>query len=414
MRHPFGLRGAVGPGFENDPEDMAYLGRLIEAHSGVSPFANLPDDGTATADSLTPGYKGAIQTAQIVTGQDPDGIVIPDGPTLRALNDDKEWPISPRIKATIGRRGPNRPEDQAVGQSMLARIGYAPPVVDPRAPGRRRVDADATLRGLVAYQRANGLKADGTMTPDGETARAIERQIDRQRKALIAAMAQTTEKIIRGARAGDPATRGIGDLAAARALAGNIAGEAVARQKADKLNAVAKDMERWQNISGTRGGADRANDEAVAGAMILAPRPIILPRVLIRPSRPFPPRIPIPETEEPTPADPPAKRKEDPHGGPLTKPDPFEARRNDKEKKDARGKRGVSKTGKSDKHKRRSPERDRAREEEIEKLEKELQGAKRSQASRKDKRALKKKTEHEKRKLQDRGEEHHRKDRHRN
>ncbi|MEQ8700168.1 MAG: hypothetical protein RLT05_26860, partial [Bauldia litoralis] len=121
------LAGAIGPGFPNRPEDLARIGPIIEVRSGASPFASLPDDGTTDAGGLTPGFRGSLQAFQIATGNDPDGIVLPDGPTLEAMNRrGGGFAPFPKIKATVGSRGLNRPEDLAKAQSTLARVGYAP------------------------------------------------------------------------------------------------------------------------------------------------------------------------------------------------------------------------------------------------------------------------------------------------
>jgi hypothetical protein len=263
---PIVLTGAVGPGFANDPEDLARLGAGIEARTGVSPFARLADDGSDTG-GLPPGYAGAIKAAQIVKGTDPDGVVLPDGATLQALNEGGSgFAPLPKIKATIGSRGPNRPADLATGQAKLARVGNAPRVADPAAPGHRRVDQVATTKGIRAFQRANGLAADGFMNPNGPTERTLDAQIGRQQKALEAALDEKTQENLRRARSKDPAMKGISNIASAKTLAGRQIGETLEQDQNKKLQTIGFADPAIPNfpVLNTANASSKRSDEALS------------------------------------------------------------------------------------------------------------------------------------------------------
>ncbi len=94
-------------------------------------------------------------------------------------------------------------------------------------------------RGIYAYQRDNGFKADGFVNPGGETETGLHDQIGRQRKTLADALEQAVGETVRRATAGDPALKGMTSRAAAVSVAGLQTAKALAKQQNERLKIVA-------------------------------------------------------------------------------------------------------------------------------------------------------------------------------
>ena len=162
--------------------DPARPGRTIDAdevYRGAAPGTgsvgrDRPADGGVKAAAKIRKLAHKAGTAQADAGR------ARDGGALRPLSIPTVPP--PRIRRPVGAGGVNDRNDLLQARRNLARVGYAPRL---RGVGEPAAMHGAAVRnGLLAYQQARGLKADGLMRPGGETERALHRQIAVQQQRL--------------------------------------------------------------------------------------------------------------------------------------------------------------------------------------------------------------------------------------
>ena len=162
--------------------DPARPGRTIDAdevYRGAAPGTgsvgrDRPADGGVKAAAKIRKLAHKAGTAQADAGR------ARDGGALRPLSIPTVPP--PRIRRPVGAGGVNDRNDLLQARRNLARVGYAPRL---RGVGEPAAMHGAAVRnGLLAYQQARGLKADGLMRPGGETERALHRQIAMQQQRL--------------------------------------------------------------------------------------------------------------------------------------------------------------------------------------------------------------------------------------
>lgn len=218
----FSIDGSVGPGLENRARDMVQVGNALERTAGFTPYAkapyakapasNGPGDTGDPRDSL---FAGSVMGFQAQTGHDPDGALLPDGPTRRSmatamtrrkgrlrdaaptasnlpkggLLDSGLAPVAkpPAVRKAVGAGRRNDRGDVRAIRSNLSRIGFGQRAVEVRHPGRFD---DNLAKGMKRFQAAKGLKVDGTAIPGGPTETALRQQVGRQQ----AAVKQTYEK----------------------------------------------------------------------------------------------------------------------------------------------------------------------------------------------------------------------------
>ena len=201
----------MGAGGENRPEDVAEVTAGLRSVNGLGLGGWLRPSGVPT-----PEFFAGILALQRAQGLEPDGVMQPDGPTLRALNQQFEQPANTEAgalnPAAYGHAGPGRPitagglaEEQGAGESTpqandpFAEGGgrYAQAIVDnvdrllapepPEIPAGTLDDFEAqTFAGLDPHSmltklgyRPNGQAVFGPMGVPGEIFR--EMIADRER-----------------------------------------------------------------------------------------------------------------------------------------------------------------------------------------------------------------------------------------
>ena len=172
--------------------DLARPGRTIDAdevYRGAAPGTgsvgrDRPADGGVKAAAKIRKLAHKAGTAQADAGR------ARDGGARRPLSIPTVPP--PRIRRPVGAGGVNDRNDLLQARRNLARVGYAPRL---RGVGEPAAMHGAAVRnGLLAYQQARGLKADGLMRPGGETERALHRQIAVQQQRLKDRLAKDAAK----------------------------------------------------------------------------------------------------------------------------------------------------------------------------------------------------------------------------
>jgi len=164
---PFWLRDRVGPGLDNDPDELIRAAGMAEKLDGRRSPARTVDD---------PGESGAIKSIrayQRPRGLKPDGLMNPNGPTVQRMTAELYERGGPRRRiparggtvplwGPVGAGGDNDPRDLAATRHALFLAGL--PV--------RGTDAETPLR---RFQQMHGLTVDGRMEPFGPTHDMLDR-----------------------------------------------------------------------------------------------------------------------------------------------------------------------------------------------------------------------------------------------
>lgn len=164
---PFWLRDRVGPGLDNDPDELIRAAGMAEKLDGRRSPARTVDD---------PGESGAIKSIrayQRPRGLKPDGLMNPNGPTVQRMTAELYERGGPRRRiparggtvplwGPVGSGGDNDPRDLAATRHALFLAGL--PV--------RGTDAETPLR---RFQQMHGLAVDGRMEPFGPTHDMLDR-----------------------------------------------------------------------------------------------------------------------------------------------------------------------------------------------------------------------------------------------
>lgn len=176
MIQPLPLRGRVGLGSDNAPEDvlavsaaLANLGYLDETMPEAEPRADSKLDA-------------GLRRYQKDRGLRVDGWLAPDGETARNLGRDLQGiDFRPKLAAAdfkfepIGPDRPSQPRDVAKVQKILAAAGF--PTYDTTS------EPDGWSTGLfydeiTRFQKTHGINPDGVVTPDGKTLAALTETIE--------------------------------------------------------------------------------------------------------------------------------------------------------------------------------------------------------------------------------------------
>lgn len=164
---PFWLRDRVGPGLDNDPDELIRAAGMAEKLDGRRSPARTVDD---------PGESGAIKSIrayQRPRGLKPDGLVTPGGPTAQRMTAELYERGGPRRRiparggtvplwGPVGAGGDNDPRDLAATRHALFLAGL--PV--------RGTDSETPLK---RFQQMHGLTVDGRMEPFGPTHDMLDR-----------------------------------------------------------------------------------------------------------------------------------------------------------------------------------------------------------------------------------------------
>jgi len=196
MLSPFRLRGPIDRNSNMNLEDVRRVKQAL-VKIGIM---EIPEYGlTPYPDQLM--FDG-IEDFQSRRGLQVDGVMKPDGPTLRRMNETLNarrkkvgQPLKPRtvvlgLSDEVGDRRKNRSHDVFSARQALNWAGHLP---------MNSSGASSDLANAIkGFQKASGLKQDGFLRPHGET-----------EKMLNEALAGTLDDIRRGADLtdGSPADR---------------------------------------------------------------------------------------------------------------------------------------------------------------------------------------------------------------
>ncbi len=192
FRNRFALRGEVGNGRDNDPDDVLAVKRRL---NGLGLYDE-PDYGfTGYIDRAT---EDGIKSFQKKNGLKIDGWLAPGGETETAISDLVHRNVGARnfsanevtrnlpyyIEGEVGNGRTNNEDDVLAIRQLLTNIGYhgaknGGPFID-----RNLSDA------IAAFQRDNDLKQDGWLAPGGETEQALQRMTAVQTSPASAHAAQ--------------------------------------------------------------------------------------------------------------------------------------------------------------------------------------------------------------------------------
>lgn len=174
---PFWLRDRVGPGLDNDPDELIRAAEMAEKLDGRrSPARSVNDPGER-------GAIGSISRYQRARGLKPDGLVNPDGATAQRMTAElyerngprRENPVrggSVPLWGPVGAGGDNDPRDLAATRHALFLAGLPMTGADAGTPLRR-------------FQQQHGLAVDGRMEPFGPT----HDRLDRNAAPMVASLA---------------------------------------------------------------------------------------------------------------------------------------------------------------------------------------------------------------------------------
>lgn len=175
FKNRFALRGEVGNGRDNDPEDVLAVKRRL---NGLGLYDE-PDYGfTGYIDRAT---EDGIKSFQKKNGLKIDGWLAPGGETEATISDLVDRNVGARnfsadeamrnlpqfIEGEVGNGRTNNEDDVLAIRQLLTNIGY--PGTKGGSPFIDRDLSDA----ITSFQRDNDLKQDGWLAPGGETERAL-------------------------------------------------------------------------------------------------------------------------------------------------------------------------------------------------------------------------------------------------
>lgn len=182
MFRPFHLKRPIDSNASMDPDEVLATKRALVDLG----FMDLPDYG------LTPHPDRAmiegIKVFQSRHGLHVDGIMKPDGLTLKRLNESlvaraKEIGLPPEARPTVlgltdevGFQKKNKPHDVFSTRQTLSWAGHP--------PRESALDSDGLANAIMSFQRAAGLKIDGFLRPHGETERALNKTLAGTVRAL--------------------------------------------------------------------------------------------------------------------------------------------------------------------------------------------------------------------------------------
>lgn len=175
MLRPFRLKRPIDPNANMDLDDVLATKRALVDLG----FMKLPDYGL-TPHPDRPMIEG-IKVFQSRHGLRVDGVMTPDGPTVKRLNESmaarrqeigqpsKAQPTVLGLTDEVGPQGKNKPHDVFSTRQALLWAGY---------PSRDSVlDSDALVNAIMGFQRAAGLQIDGFLRPHGETEKALNKTL---------------------------------------------------------------------------------------------------------------------------------------------------------------------------------------------------------------------------------------------
>jgi len=177
------LSGPVGPGRENNPEDVKRVRAALRVLKGEPVDLDDLDDLSGYTDGEV---EGGIRDFQEQSGLKVDDWMAPGGETERnmvaALTGeglDTSRPQDISLRQEVGSGGANGAEDVKTIKRALGSLDYLK--YDHTAPPMPYIDAK-TVEGIQKFQRDNGLTEDGRATPGGETERALKEKLAEKRK----------------------------------------------------------------------------------------------------------------------------------------------------------------------------------------------------------------------------------------
>ena len=130
LGRPVAPAASVGVGGENRPEDVAEVTEGLRAVNGLDLGGWLRPSGVPT-----PEFNAAVLGFQRAQGLMPDGLMLPDGPTLRALN--RQFPLPANTEAGALNPAAGGPVSAIVAGGLTEAQG-ADAGSDPFAEGRGR------------------------------------------------------------------------------------------------------------------------------------------------------------------------------------------------------------------------------------------------------------------------------------
>ncbi|NKB21466.1 MAG: hypothetical protein GKS01_13305 [Alphaproteobacteria bacterium] len=219
------LKGPVGQGAQNNPEDVFVVRHLIRVAGGkeIDETKDDPDaDGFFDSD-----LDEEIHDFQEKNGLRVDGVLNPGGETERNIVShivDDERPIGSTddfsLNHSVGEGGENTPEDVSNIRRLLAASGRLP--FDVSAPPPQFIDSDVvdTLREI---QQEKGFQAEGLVSEGDETfvalrgeAKELATRKENEHKIQVAALpAALIPLLIQAGRATPAILRSLGLIGAA-------------------------------------------------------------------------------------------------------------------------------------------------------------------------------------------------------
>jgi peptidoglycan hydrolase-like protein with peptidoglycan-binding domain len=221
------LKRPVGRGGANDPDDVARLQRAL-SETGDYAFA-APRERSGV---MSPNLETAVLRYQRRTGLDPDGYVVPDGPTIQRVNGEAAetaaTPPLPARKPGSDVRPAGRDERRTIGATRAERVD----------PAYQRTEADLLL-GEISRTRTDIARKEAEIETMAED---IEAERERRRRILI-----ETTKDASPMASKIPKVLGLHPLARA-AIAGAEVGAAVSDLPADigEMRNIPHRVERWE------------------------------------------------------------------------------------------------------------------------------------------------------------------------
>lgn len=180
MPGPLILNGPVGSGQTNDPDDVYAFDNALRK---IGAYAPPPEYAAEPQRYPTEPMIHALERFQDNEELKVDRYANPGGPTERAINN--KLLDKPRgagllhepadvLSNSVGNGFANEPEDVRNVQRGLGGLGYLPE--DPFDRPHGIID-EATTKGVKGFQKDNGLTADGWLAPNGETEKALRKEL---------------------------------------------------------------------------------------------------------------------------------------------------------------------------------------------------------------------------------------------